>query len=88
MKSTANHPAINKGSFRACITLCMLASLGRAEGPRQVTATSYLERGTSFVKKGELDMAIADFGIALQFDPNLAAAYSNRGDIYYRKGEF
>ena len=71
-----------------CTSILLLTCLCRAEEGRQATAASYLERGMSFVKKGELDFAIADFGIALQFDPNLAAALCNRGEVFYRRAEY
>ena len=80
MKLRATHLALNWSVF--CASMVFLASTGWAEEANQVTASSYLERGMSFSRKGDLDRAIVDFGIALQFDPNSALAFSNRADAY------
>jgi Zn-dependent protease/Tfp pilus assembly protein PilF len=52
------------------------------------TAVTYFARGESRLVRGEYDRAIADFSQALEFEPNLAAAYSHRGDAYFQLGHY
>ncbi len=44
--------------------------------------------GNDYLEKGELDRAISEYDQAIQLDPNLAAAYIERGFAYIDKGEF
>ena len=43
-------------------------------------------RGIAYERKGEDDLAMADYNLALQKRPNFAAAYNNRGTVNLRKG--
>jgi tetratricopeptide (TPR) repeat protein len=45
-------------------------------------------RGNACYFLGEQDMAIADYYIALEFEPDLAEAYLNRGVAYDDRGEY
>jgi tetratricopeptide (TPR) repeat protein len=45
------------------------------------------QRAIAYYRKGEFDLAIADFNDAIKLNPKYANAYNNRGAIYYRKGE-
>jgi tetratricopeptide (TPR) repeat protein len=42
--------------------------------------------GWAYQGKGQDDLAMADYNLALQKRPNLAAAYNDRGTLYLRKG--
>ena len=39
-------------------------------------------------RKNEIDLAIIDYNKAIQFDPNNAGAYHNRGTAYHDIGEY
>jgi tetratricopeptide (TPR) repeat protein len=43
-------------------------------------------RGISYERKGQDDLAMADYNLALQKRPKFGAAYNNRGTLYMRKG--
>ena len=43
------------------------------------SAAAYLQRANDNYARGEVESAIADFGIAISFQPDLAVAYCNRG---------
>ena len=47
-----------------------------------------MNRGTKYLNEGQYDMAISDFTIALQKDPNDAAIWNLRGVAYYKKAQF
>ena len=57
------------------------------EATQKSRASAYNNRGSGYIKKGQLDRAIADYDKAIALDPNYAAAYNNRGLIYQKKGE-
>ena len=44
-------------------------------------------RGIAHERKGEDDLALADYDLCLQKRPNYGAAFNNRGVIYMRKGD-
>lgn len=48
---------------------CPLPKQCAAQTPREISAASYVERAKGFVTQGDFKRAIADFDIALQFDP-------------------
>ena len=54
-------------------------ALGQAPGSLEATAASYVDRGNSSFAKGEMDRAIVDFNLALEFNPRYADAFYNRG---------
>jgi len=47
------------------------------------TAGAFLDRGMLFAGRDDPQLAIEDFTEALKLDPNLAAAYCNRGSAYH-----
>ena len=51
-------------------------------------AIAYTNRGNSYHKKGEADLAIADYGRAIGLNPKYADAFSNRGLAYAQKRQF
>lgn len=55
---------------------------------QRVKAANYSSRGESYLKKGMLDKAIAEFNKAIKINPRDADAYYNRGIAYYYKGQY
>jgi tetratricopeptide (TPR) repeat protein len=43
-------------------------------------------RGIAYERKGQDELAMADYNLALQKRPKFGAAYNNRGTLYMRKG--
>ena len=56
--------------------------------PKLKNAQAYNNRGLAFFEKGQYDLAISDFSLAIAIDPKNATAYSNRGDTYLIKGQY
>ena len=54
---------------------------------RQASAASYIERGIQYQRQGLLDRAIADYTIAIEFDPRSALAHYNRGSAHQQRDE-
>ena len=70
--------------------LCALLgvmSLAIAQTTRRESASSYLERGNQWLKKGDVERAIEDFSFAVSSDPTLDQAYFNRGIARERKDD-
>ncbi len=61
------------------------ASNGKPE--KQLNAEKWLKHGNTCYKKGDLNQAIANYGKALEIDPQNAIAYYNRGNAWHKKGE-
>jgi tetratricopeptide (TPR) repeat protein len=51
-------------------------------------ALVHLSRGEQHARRGEYDLAIAEFSAALRTDSDLAAAYAGRGDAMRLRGEY
>jgi len=51
-------------------------------------AIAYFNRGLAYQKKGEVDLAIANYTKATKLNPNDFIAYYNRGKAYNEKGDY
>jgi len=51
-------------------------------------AAFYNNRGISYGKKGQFDLAILDYDRALDINPRLTEAYYNRGNAYGKRGQY
>src|SRR5688500_3224607 len=51
-------------------------------------AVAHYNRGTAYYAKGLLDLAIKDFGNAIELKPDYVESYDNRGTAYYMKGDY
>lgn len=58
------------------------------EQERLDKAQGLLDRGLTFLARGRLDQAVADFTSALALDDRLAMAYFQRGDALRLKGDY
>lgn len=58
----------------------------KAVNKRVKEAETWVMLGINRIAKEDLDNAIYDFNRAIEIDPDLAKAYSNRGMAYQRKG--
>src|SRR5262245_42157294 len=54
-----------------------------AQSSRADSAQSYMERGSTWLKKGEFERAISDFSLAIATDQLIAAAWYGRGFARY-----
>jgi curved DNA-binding protein CbpA len=61
---------------------------GPAFLPTTVDAKTYRERGMFAYRDGDLTGALADFNRAIEQDPRFAAAYIDRGIVFYRLRNF
>jgi tetratricopeptide (TPR) repeat protein len=50
-------------------------------------AAIYRARGSWKQKKGELDAALADYGISIRIEPENVESYDYRADVYQQKGD-
>ena len=53
----------------------------------RIYTNTHYNRGLAYMRKGEVDNALADYSGAIQFKHNYAEAYNNRGITYQKKGE-
>ncbi|MGO9983397.1 MAG: tetratricopeptide repeat protein, partial [Rhodomicrobium sp.] len=58
------------------------ALINAAQGSPQDRAKVYDRRASVYFALGDDDRAMGDYDAAIRLDPNLASAYSGRGDIY------
>src|SRR5215813_13465485 len=72
--------------FAGLIVLLLAGPSVTGQTSRADSAKSYLERGSGWLKKGEIERAISDFDLAIATDQRLAAAWYNRGLAHYRQG--
>jgi tetratricopeptide (TPR) repeat protein len=74
---------VRRFSWLAVLLVFLAASLVQAQTSRSASAISYYNRGNTWYAKGELDRAIADYDLAIVFDPHNAKTYYNRGLARY-----
>ncbi len=72
--------------FTTVIFLLIIPVSAHAQVTHRASAASYLERGNAWAAKGEWERAIADFDLAIAFDPSFAGAYYNRAIARHRVG--
>src|SRR5262249_36956208 len=65
--------------------LLLSASVSNAQTSH--SAASYFNRAKERYARGDLDGAIADFDLAVTFDPRMALAYNNRGMARQDRGD-
>ncbi len=51
-------------------------------------AMDHLNMASIHGAEGRVDMAIREYSVALELDPNLYSGYVNRARLYWRKGDF
>src|SRR5262249_52992206 len=72
------------------LSLGLLLALGpmdvEAQVSRASTSATYVESGNEWLKKGEIERAIADYDLAIAFDAS-AVAFYNRALALQRKGD-
>jgi hypothetical protein len=64
------------------LVVCLIAfsaADAKPQGKPADSAASYVKRGNSWFAKGDLDRAIADYDIAIAFEPDDGTVYYNRG---------
>jgi len=61
--------------FHSILCWLSLAAAAQPLTSRSATANSYLERGNVWFAKGDLERAIADYGLAIASDPNFPYGY-------------
>ena len=52
------------------------------------TALDHLNQGDIYIKQGQLDKAIREYGKAIERQTNMAEAYHKRGIAYRSKGQY
>lgn len=60
----------------------------KQEEIEQRNAETYLKQGNVHFSQGDYQSAIADFNLAISFNPDNAHAYNNRGWAYYRLNDY
>lgn len=51
-------------------------------------ASAYATRATTYLHKGQYDLAIGDFSKAIELDPDDTWAYNDRAAAYIGKGQY
>ena len=74
-------------TYSLLVSMLLLLATPPSQGQTSQSAQSYFSRAADSYKKGNLDAAIADFGVALTFDPKWPLAYTLRGSARYEKGD-
>jgi Zn-dependent membrane protease YugP/Tfp pilus assembly protein PilF len=71
----------------ACLVVVWLARRARTAPAPAPSAAQWNNTGYLLAEQGELAEALAAFTRAIHLDPNLTAAYVNRGTTYYRTAQ-
>src|SRR6185295_2735131 len=53
-----------------------------------VLAVAYTNRGNAYAAKGDFDLAISDYDVAIKLNPAFAKPFNNRGVALQKKGEY
>src|SRR5688572_20314111 len=72
------------------IAFCSLApgTVAQSLNSRSATASAYIERGNTWIARGDYQRALADFDLAVASDPgNAVAYYINRGAVRLNRGD-
>jgi len=85
--SDAEAPAKPDRVASAASTGIAPASASPARDVGTKDATYYLERGISAHRSGYLYIALANFDLAIDRDPNLSDSCINRGIVFHRLGD-
>lgn len=57
-------------------------------GVREQAAQAHMAEAQDFLDRGQLDSALAAFGLALEENPTLVDAYMGMGSIYHERGDY
>lgn len=58
------------------------------EGNQALTSWDHIRRGDRADEEGSIDLAIEEYTKAIELEPDLAPAYSNRGTVYEELGQY
>jgi tetratricopeptide (TPR) repeat protein len=83
----SSHAQTDGGSVRDSTIDALSARIESEKGGPELLASWYVARGGEYWKTGDYDRAIADYGRALELDPDYAGAFVGRGLSYYGKGD-
>jgi len=85
--SLGNENYKDKTKFDPGLAACSrLINSGRYKGKH--LASMYRARGSWKQKKGELEAALADYGISIRMEPDNVEGYDYRADVYQQRGDF
>lgn len=71
----------------AAVAILAGCTLNPASTSRQ-RANAHLDSAASYEDSGLLDAALAEFGLALEVNPNIAEAHMGMGSIYQQRGDY
>lgn len=84
--SIGNENYKDKDKFNPGLNACSrMINSGRYKN--KALAAIYRARGSWKQKKGELDAALADYGISIRIEPNNVESYDYRADVYQQQGD-
>lgn len=88
-------PAVDAGACMAAseardgdkvLTECG-AVIDNPKAARADRINALIARASIFITRGEIDRAIADYGVTLQLNPTLASIFNARGELHRKKGD-
>jgi PadR family transcriptional regulator, regulatory protein PadR len=77
-KALATRESVAPAAAACVLGLTLAVSNASAQSSRADSANSYIERGSSWLKKGEFERAISDFSLAIATDQQIATAWYGR----------
>ncbi len=85
--SLGNENYKDSSKFDAGLNACTrMINSGRFQG--KALASVYRARGSWKQKKGELEAALADYGISIRMEPDNVESYDYRADVYQQQGDY